>query len=96
MSDTIVEGCDTESYEFRFGTDFGIEVAALTVEGQEPPFEEIKNLCSDIPLRFYRYPPPDMDAAGALEDEADLHDALEALKEPGSISLDDFKKQLGI
>lgn len=97
MSETIVESCDTESYEFRIGPGLGIKVASHTFEGQEPPFEEIKDLCSDVPLCFYRYPAtPDMDAAEALEDEADVRDALESLKEPGSIGLDDFKKQLGI
>jgi hypothetical protein len=32
----------------------------------------------------------------AIEDEIDLKDALKSLKEPGSISLADFKKKLGI
>jgi len=97
MNETIADSCNIESYEFRFGPGFGMKVAAHTVEKHEPPFEDIKDLCSDVPLRFYRCPSTgDMDTIKALEDEADLADALESLKEPGSIGLDDFKKQLGI
>ena len=36
---------------------------------------------------------PDLEA---IEDEIDLKDAIKSLKEPGSISLADFKKKLGI
>lgn len=32
----------------------------------------------------------------SIEDEIDLKDALKSLNEPGSISLADFKKKLGI
>lgn len=32
----------------------------------------------------------------AIEDKIDVEDALKALKEPGSICLDDFKEKLGL
>lgn len=38
----------------------------------------------------------DMEALEALEDKIDLEEALKALKEPGSIRLEDLKKKLGI
>jgi len=97
MNETIADSTNIESCEFRFGTGFGMKVAAHTVEKPEPPFEDIKDLCSDIPLRFYRPPyTRDMNTIETLEDKADLADALDALKEPGSVGLEDFKKQLDI
>ena len=56
MSETIAESCDTETFEFRFGPGFGMKVNSHTVETPEPSFEDIKDLLSDIPLRFKRYP----------------------------------------
>jgi len=41
-------------------------------------------------------PLEDMKLLEMLEDMIDLRDALKALKEPGSIGLDAFKKKLGI
>lgn len=38
----------------------------------------------------------DLEALEALEDKIDLEDAIEALKEPGSIRLEDLKKELGL
>lgn len=93
MSETIAESCDTKTFEFRFGPGFGMEVASHTVEVPEPSFEEIKDLCSEVPLRFKRYPSLRDES---LEDEEDIRKALESLKEPGSIGLDEFKKELGI
>ena len=95
MHETIPESPNIESCEFRFGPGFGMRVAAHTVEKHEPPFNDVKDLCSDLPMRFHR-PPLSTDEGEILEDEADVADGLEALKEPGSVSLDDFKKQLGI
>lgn len=95
ISETIAESCDTETFEFRLGPGFGITVASHTIESQEPPFEDIKDLFSDIPLRFVPYPSAN-DIDTAIEDEADLHEALESLEEPGSVGLDEFKKELGI
>ncbi|MBN1806835.1 MAG: hypothetical protein JW837_16425 [Sedimentisphaerales bacterium] len=97
MNETIPDSCNVELCEFRFGPGFGMEIASHTIEQHEPPFEEIKELCSDVPLRFYHcHSMANTDAIEVLEDQADLADAIESLKEPGSISLGDFKKQLGI
>ena len=38
----------------------------------------------------------DLELLELLEDKLDLYEALEALKEKGSISLDDFRKELGL
>ena len=95
VNETIPESPNIESCEFRFGPGFAMEVAAHTVDKQEPHFEDIKDLCSNVPLRFHRRPLYSDDSE-ILEDEADVADALEALKEPGSVDLDDFKKQLGL
>ena len=38
----------------------------------------------------------DLKALRALEDRIDLEDAIEALKEPGSVSLDELRKELKI
>lgn len=45
---------------------------------------------------FAFVPIEDFNVLEALEDKIDLRDALEALKEPGSIGLKDFKKRIGI
>jgi len=45
---------------------------------------------------FALVPIEDLQALEALEDKIDLHEALKALKEPGSISLKAFKKKLGL
>jgi len=60
----------------------------------EPKFEDIKHLLSDKPLKSYRR--PTIDEVEALEDEIDLKDALDSLKQPGSIDLNDFKKKLDL
>ncbi len=97
MHETIPESRNVESCEFRFGPAFGMKAAAHTVQTPEPPFEDIKDLCSNAPLRFYRpASTQNSDAIETLEDRIDLADAREALKEPGSVGLDEFKNQLGI
>lgn len=45
---------------------------------------------------FALVPIEDLEVLEALEDQIDLKDALKALKEPGSIRLEDFKKKLGL
>jgi len=95
MNETIANSSNVMSCEFRFGPTFGMKVAAHTVQTPEPPFEDIKDLCSNAPLRFHRRPLYGDDTE-ILEDKADVTDALEALKEPGSVGLDEFKKQLGL
>ena len=47
-------------------------------------------------VAFAMVPSKDVEILQALEDRFDLEEALEALKEPGSVSLGDFKKQLGL
>lgn len=47
-------------------------------------------------LAFAVIPIEDAKVLEALEDKIDLDDALKALKEPGSISLKEFKKKLGL
>jgi hypothetical protein len=97
MNETVPDSTNLESCELRFGPGFGMKVASHTVERHDPPFEDIKDLCSDAPLRFYRRPlTRDVEVIVTPEDEADVRDALDALKEPGSVGLDEFKKQLGI
>jgi hypothetical protein len=95
MYETIAESPNIESCEFRFGPGFAMELAGHTVEKHEPEFEDVKDLCTNMPLRFLRRPLYG-DGTEILEDEADVADALEALKEPGSVDLDEFKKQLGL
>ena len=59
-----------------------------------PDFEEIKDLCSERPLFFasrFRF-----EDDTAEEDREDIKNALESLKEPGSISLEDLEKELGL
>jgi len=95
VHETKPESPNIESCEVRFGPAFAMNVVAYTVEKHEPPFEEIKDLCSHLPIRFNRRA-LSAEEGERLEDLADVADALEALKEPGGISLEDFKKQLGI
>jgi len=45
---------------------------------------------------FALVPITDVEVLQALENKIDIEDALKSLKEPGSISLEDFKRQLGI
>jgi len=47
-------------------------------------------------VAFALVPSKDVEILQALEDRFDLEEALEALKELGSVSLGDFKKQLGL
>jgi len=88
--ETFAPGTSTGFNEVQFNKD----AIAETVMRPEPDFEQIKHLCSDKPLRFARR--ATIDEIEALEDQIDVKDALQSLKDEGSIGLDDFKKQLGI
>lgn len=70
------------------------EAASETIPTPEPDFQKIQSLCAGGPIRFNGRPTPEEIAS--FEDEQDLTDAIESLKEPGSVDLDEFKKQLGI
>jgi EAL domain-containing protein (putative c-di-GMP-specific phosphodiesterase class I) len=87
MPQAIAQGNGTEHCGIFFGPAFLVRPACETVE-------EIKHLLSDRPLRVGRR--LTILEAEALEDEIDLKDALKSLKEPGSISLNDFKKNLDL
>jgi hypothetical protein len=91
---TIAQGNGVERCMILFGPEFLVKSVSETVLTPEPKFEDIKHLLSDKPLKSYRR--PTIDEVELLEDEIDLKDALESLKEPGSINLDDFKKKLDL
>ena len=65
-----------------------------TIASPEPNFQEIERLCSDRPIMFNGRPTDS--EIEAFEDEVDIQNALDSLREPGSTNLDDFKKQLGL
>ena len=77
------------------GIKFGLgKIASETFIASEPDFQEIKPLMSKTPLRFrVRFTPEQIEA---LQDKSDIEDAIDALKEPGGISLKDLKKNLGM
>jgi hypothetical protein len=93
LTESVALG-STNLCAIRLGDVFFQGVESETVVRPEPDFDEVKDLCSDKPLQFQSY--RNLDELETILDQADLADALESLKEPGSISLDDFKKQLGI
>jgi len=94
MAQTIAQGNGVEHCEILLGPAFLVEPASETVATPEPDFEEIKDLLSDRPLKFHRR--LTNEELEALEDEADLRDALKSLKEPGSVNLNEFKKKLDL
>jgi hypothetical protein len=94
IANTKSQAPSVEFCEVRFGAEILIKPASDTVNVPEPSFEQIKHLCSDKPLRFARR--AKIDDIETLEDQIDVKNALESLKDKGSIGLDDFKKQLGI
>jgi hypothetical protein len=94
MAQAIAQGNGVERFAFFLGPALFIEPSSETVVTQEPDFEEIKNLLSDRPLKFHRRLANE--ELEALEDEADLRDALKSLKEPGSVNLNEFKKKLDL
>lgn len=59
-----------------------------------PDFEEIKDLCCKRPLSLPVQ--KQLEEELAAEDREDIKNALESHKEPGSTTLDDFKKELGL
>lgn len=68
--------------------------ASETIVAPEPDFQKIAGLCQGGPVRFNGRPTPE--EIEVLEDEQDVKNALQSLKDPDSVSLDDLKKQLGI
>ena len=92
MAQAIAQGNGIEQCTILFGPAFLVEPASETMVTPEPEFEEIKHLLGDKPLKFN--PQPTIDDVEAMEDQIDLKDALKALKEPGSINLNDFKNKL--
>ena len=70
------------------------KVASETIVTPEPGFQKIQSLCVGGPIRFNGRPTPE--EMESLEDEQDLTDACESLRETGSVDLDEFKKQLGL
>ena len=94
MAQAITQGNGAERCVIRFGPASLVEPVSETVVTPEPDFEEIKNLLSDRPLKFHRR--LSHEELEALEDEADLRDALKSLKEPGSVNLNEFKKKLDL
>jgi hypothetical protein len=93
-SDAIGEASDIRICHVRLAAELLMQASSETRQMPEPPFEEIKELCSERPPRFYRRIAVERNEA--LEDAIDVENALESLKEPGSVRLDDFKKELGI
>jgi|GEM_PF-1775628 len=94
MAQAIGQGNGSERCAIFLGPEFLVKPVSETVLTPEPKFEDIKHLLSDKPLKSYRR--PTIAELEMLEDEIDLKDALESLKEPGSINLDDFKKRLNL
>jgi len=92
VQEAIAQGDGVERCAIFFGPAFLVKPASETVVTPEPKFEDIKHLLSDKPLKSYRR--PTIEEIEALEDEIDLKDALKSLKEPGSVNLNDFKKNL--
>lgn len=58
MPKTVTKGSDSEFCEIRFGSAFFEQPASETIVTPEPDFEEVKHLCSNKPLQFYRPPKP--------------------------------------
>jgi len=94
MAQAIGQGNGAERCAIFLGPEFLVKPVSETVLTPEPKFEDIKHLLSDKPLKCYRR--PTIAELEMLEDEIDLRDALESLKEPGSINLDNFKKKLDL
>ena len=61
---------------------------------ENPDFEEIKDLCCERPLSFPARPP--LTEELTTEDQEDIKNARESLKEPGSTQLEDLEKELGL
>jgi len=94
ISEAISQSTGSDPQRIMLGPAYFMKPVAETIVMPEPNFEEKKHLYSDKPLRFRTA--PTMQNLEAIEDEIDLKDALKSLEEPGSISLADFKKKLGI
>jgi len=94
LTESVALGSGTNLCAIRLGSVFFQGVKYETVVRPEPDFDVVKHLYSDKPLQSQFN--QSLDELEELVDQVDLADALESLKEPGSISLDDFKKQLGI
>jgi len=92
--ETVAPGTSTGFNEVQVNEATFENPVAETIIMPEPNFEQKKHLYSEKPLRVpRRHTIADIEK---LEEELDLKDALDSLNEKGSISLDDFKKQLGI
>jgi len=79
---------------FFLGSGGFLQDVAETIATTQPNFDEFKDLCADTPLRFPRS--LSTENMQAIEDEIDANEALDSLKEPGSISIEDLKKELGL
>jgi hypothetical protein len=91
---TTAPGTKDGFHQIKFGTALFAKPVAETVVMPEPDFDQKKHLYSDKPLRFQnRSAVVDLEE---IEDQIDLKNALDSLQEPGSISLDEFKDELGI
>ncbi|MFA5423866.1 MAG: hypothetical protein WC374_08420 [Phycisphaerae bacterium] len=70
------------------------ENIAETVISPEPEFEQVKYLYCDEPLTISKKTMFEYEIID--EEQEDIKNALESLKDSGSISLEDFEKELGL
>jgi hypothetical protein len=84
----------TDIHEFPEKAFLVYETRYDTVGTSNPSFEKIKDLCSDRPLALPARPPLTEDLTA--ENEEDIKNALDSLKEQGSTRLEDLEKELGL
>jgi hypothetical protein len=94
MVESKGQSVETTCSGFSFGSGVLLQEVEETIVTMQPNFDEFKDLCTEMPLRF----PRSLSAENlqAIEDEADINEAIDSLKEPGSISIEDLKKKLGL
>ena len=94
QAETITKCREPGILKLAISKDLLADVVSETIVAPEPDFQRVATLCEGGPIRFNGRPTPE--EIEALINDQDVKDALRSLREPGSVSLDDFKKELGI